>query len=449
MSKHADTLRFHLAQGPLTARQLIEKMGISQPTLSRVMAGLATEVVRLGNGPSIQYALRDSQRGVDEVPVYRVTAEGHIQEIGTLIPVREAGFVMRHTDGQTAHSESLPWWLHDMRPQGFLGRAYAARYAPILGLPAALNEWSDTHVLRALLAHGHDMVGNLLLGNRAREHFLTAPLPSVIETTDKASRYAELATEATRGELPGSSAGGEQPKFTTYVQTYAGLRHVIVKFTAADDNPISQRWRDLLLAEHLALQTLSAAGIPAAATDLLDSGTQRFLEIQRFDRIESQGRQGLFSLAALDAEFAGAGTGGWAAITQALARAGIVQQTAAEQAQWLQAFGILIGNSDMHSGNLSFMANAERPYALAPAYDMLPMAFAPRLSGSLPDNLPPATFPASIAAAIWHSALPVAQDYLQQLQHHTGFSPAFTPCLQALTAHITQAATTIARIAPR
>ena len=123
----------------MRARQLLEKIQLSQPTLSRVITALGDEVVRLGAGPSIHYALRDTNRGIGEIPVYRVSAEGTLRELGTLIPVRPEGYVMVQADGKTLHSESLPWWLYDMRPQGYLGRAYASRHAQMLGLPAALN----------------------------------------------------------------------------------------------------------------------------------------------------------------------------------------------------------------------------------------------------------------------------------------------------------------------
>jgi len=156
----------------MRARQLIEKLQLSQPTLSRAIATLGDEVVRLGAGPSIHYALRDAGRGVGETPVYRVSAEGMLRELGILIPVRPDGYVMVQSDGKTLRSESLPWWLFDMRPQGYLGRAYASRHAQMLGLPVALNEWNDAHALRALLSHGHDAIGNLLLGNAARDAFL-------------------------------------------------------------------------------------------------------------------------------------------------------------------------------------------------------------------------------------------------------------------------------------
>ncbi len=137
-----------------------------------------------------------------------------------------------------------------MRPQGFLGRIYAERHVDGLGLPPRLSEWTDTHALHALLAHGDDVVGNLWLGDIARAHFIDAPRPASVAT----EQYPVLAEAAERGDLPGSSAGGDQPKFVAFTD-----RHVLVKFTAAADNAISRRWRDLLAAEHVAAQVLGEA----------------------------------------------------------------------------------------------------------------------------------------------------------------------------------------------
>ena len=446
MSAHADALRLELANGPMRARQLVEKLQLSQPTLSRAITALGDDVVRLGAGPSIQYTLRDHARGIGDIAVYRVSAEGTLRELGTLTPVRPDGYVMLQSDGKSLYSESLPWWLYDMRPQGYLGRAYAARHAQMLGLPAALNEWKDTHALRALLAHGHDAIGNLLLGNTARDAFLTNAGQAAISEAQKPAVYIQRAEEAARGDLPGSSAGGEQPKFLAYADTSAGPRHVIVKFSAAEDNPVSQRWRDLLLAEHLALRTLNTANIAAVLSRVLDSGQQRFLEVERFDRVGEFGRRGVFSLAALDAEFVGMGNAGWTPVAHALGQLGCVEASAADAVALLQAFGVLIGNTDMHAGNLSFVSDHGRPYQLAPAYDMLPMGFAPKSGGELPTMLPPARVHAYISPRTWRSAADVAQTYLAALRAETAFSPAFQPCIDALATHIETATGLIARL---
>ncbi|MEN3113251.1 type II toxin-antitoxin system HipA family toxin YjjJ [Uliginosibacterium paludis] len=420
---------------------------MSQPTLSRALAQLGPELVRLGAARSIQYALRDTRRGLPEMPVHRVDAEGRLQRLGQLVPVQPEGFVMLEAGGSALHSEGLPWWLADMRPAGYLGRAYVARHGSTLDLPTHLGEWSNTHVLRALLTHGYDLPGNLLLGEATREHFLAAPPPAPLAENDKARLYPRLAQEAAQGEQPGSSAGGEQPKFTTFADTANGPRHVIVKFSEAEAGPVSERWRDLLLAEHLALETLRGAGVPAACSRVLDAGGQRFLEVERFDRNGEAGRHALFSFAALDAEFVGAGSGGWPAIASRLAAARIITADATEGAALLWAFGSLTGNTDMHAGNLSFTADRGRPYALAPAYDMTPMAFAPRSGGGLPDAVPAISLRSDIASPIWQHANSLAQTYMRRLQTADGFSPRFAPCLAALGAHLDACARQIARLA--
>lgn len=138
----------------MQARQLIEKMKISQPTLSRALRQLGDDLVRFGAGPSIQYALRDTWRRFRSAPVHRITDEGRVQPLGELIPVRPDGFVMVQTDNVSLHSDGLPWWLFDMRPQGYLGRAWASTHAVGLGLAANPEQWSDADVVRALLAQG-------------------------------------------------------------------------------------------------------------------------------------------------------------------------------------------------------------------------------------------------------------------------------------------------------
>lgn len=438
MSRHSDSLRLLLGQRPMTARQLVENTGLSQPTVSRALAQLSEEIVRIGSGTAIQYAIRDYSRGLEEMPVWRVSDAGQIHKMGTLIPVRPQGFVMIEGDGLGIHSDGLPWWMFDMRPQGYLGRAYATSHAANLGLPQNPENWTETHALKALLAHGDDVVGNLLLGNIARDRFLALPAPTPIADRDEA--YPRLALAAGAGEIPGSSAGGEQPKFCAYTEK----GHVLVKFSAPDDNPVTERWRDLLLAEHLALATLDVT------SELIDIGSQRFIELPRFDRIGELGRIGVCSLKALDAEFVGDAMAAWPVIVGRLATASVVQPEAVGGAALLWAFGTLIGNTDMHTGNLSFISTDGRPYQLAPVYDMLPMGFAPRSGGGLVDMLAPAYLSGEIDGDVWRHALQLAVVFLEKIRHAAiagGFSDSFTPCVASLAQHIEDASVRVARMA--
>jgi HipA-like C-terminal domain len=446
MPSHAELLRLRLAAGPKSGTQMAKEMGISQPTATRALAAMGNEVMKLGQKKGTRYALRDTGRGFGDVPVFRVDAEGRLTELGVLSPVRPDGFVFTQADGVQLHSDGLPWWLLDMRPQGYLGRAYATRYGAELGLPSTLKEWTDSHALRALLVHGHDLVGNLLLGHITRDKFIATPEPVCLATADKATTYASMAVGASQGEAPGSSAGGEQPKFTAYADTGTGPAHVIVKFSEKLDSPVSQRWRDLLLAEHLALTTLRQAGVAAAQSAVVDFEGQRFLEVERFDRVGTLGRKAVVSLAALDAEFVGAAHQPWPVVAQRLATMGAITPEAAKATEVLWAFGVLTGNTDMHSGNLSFMSEHGRPYHLAPAYDMTPMVFAPSSSGKLPNTVPPVTLHASVRNDHWRTALAMAQSYLAALRAHADFSAEFEGCVDALAAHLESASAQVVRL---
>lgn len=445
-SEHIHLVAARLKQGLHTAKSLAHSLSVSQPTISRVIMAMGDDVLRLGAARSIQYAIKDPLRAALQAHVYRVTPEGQLETLGTLIPVAPQGFVMVEVTGKALHSDGLPWWLYDMRPQGYLGRAYNQRHGAVLGLPERLNDWSDSDVLRALLLEGADLPGNLLIGAAARDQFVNTPSPQPIAATQVPQAYVDCAAAAARGELQGSSAAGEQPKFTAHVQhNDTTAAHVIVKFSSATLGPVSERWRDILLAEHLALQVLNAANIPAARSRIIDQGGQRFLEVERFDRLGVLGRRALHSLAALDAEFVGQG-GRWTDICPTLESEQVITPEAKEGAELLWAFGTLIGNTDMHAGNLSFISDQGRPYQLAPAYDMTPMAFAPTPSGDLPVRDLALHIGEQVPPRVWRRALPLALAYVRSLQSTNGWSEGFSVCISKLDKHVNEAAQRIARL---
>ena len=438
MTDRIAQIRTALATGPVAAGALCAGLSVTRPTLARALASMPGEIVTLGAARSTRYALRDTFRGLPDMPVYRVNAAGQIEPLGQLIPVRPDGFVMRDSDGETTYSEGLPWWLTDMRPQGFIGRAYARQHAAGLGLPPDVRHWSDTDALRALLLNGGDAVGNLLLGDLARDRFVNAPVPLVVDS----SEYPHLAAQALTAGDTWSSAGGEQPKFCAY----SDRGHVLVKFTVSADNLIAARWRDLLLAEHLALETLAASGVSAALSRVVDVGAQRFLELERFDRVGALGRHALLSLASLDGEFVGNATAPWPVVTAELVRQKAITAQAHADVALLFAFGTLIGNADMHARNLSFVSDQGRPYALSPAYDMLPMAFSPTAGGAVRDAVSTAHLHPAVDGATWRAARGLAQTYLTRLRGDTRYSADFQPCIEALHGHLEDASQKIDRL---
>ena len=100
----------------------------------------------------------------------------------------------------------------------------------------------------------------------------------------------------------------------------------------------------------------------------------------------------------------------------------------------------------MHNGNLSFIAEHGRPYAIAPAYDMTTMGFAPRSGGGLPDSIAAPTIEADVPNDIWRRAEVLAGDFLNRVRDSNAFSPRFGVCIAALGNRLDTASAAIARL---
>jgi hypothetical protein len=371
------TLRRH--NGHASSPELQERLGVSQPTVSRLLAPLLAlgQVVKVGAARAQRYLLPRDVPGVGrQMLIHQVQPHGELQRFGTLYPLAGGGFWMDEEDkvhGRSEFHASLPWFLMDTRPQGFLGHGFTQAHAD-LALPPHLAHWSDDHILLALVRAGEDLTGNLLVGSGSLDRYLALPAKrsAAPVVTDRAQDYPGLALQALGSAASGSSAGGEQPKFCAVADGFA----VLVKFSPSGSGPADQRWRDLLVCEALALQTLQAAGIAAAQTDIVQAGGRVFLQSRRFDRT-AQGRVGMVSLEMYDAHYIGIGSQ-WAATAVQTGRAGPEKLSAADVQTLclLDAFGALIANTDRHHGNVSLLLHQHR-WQLAPAYDMLPMFYAP------------------------------------------------------------------------
>ena len=400
--------------GVLTSAELQELLGVSQPTVSRALAPLihAGQVQKVGAARSQRYVLPRNVPGVgSEVRVMRIDAQGRPSPFARLVPLEGGAFWVDEADGVSARHDGLPWFLDDMRPQGFMGRTFAHAH-PALQLGHDPRHWSDDDVLRAMTLYGDDLPGNLIMGEAAFQRFHT--LPARASRVASADSYPALAEQAMRGTHPGSSAGGEQPKFCTIT---AG-RHVIVKFSPAGDAPADQRMRDLLVCEHLALRTLAQAGLPAAPTQLFMGAGRVFLESERFDRTPLApdaplgGRIGMVSLQVYNAEYVGE-IDNWAATAHRMAARHLLTQADARTLRLLEAYGQLIANTDRHYGNISLVLKDD-DWALSPTYDMLPMLYAPVSGELVPRDF--ASRPQQPTAATlgeWDEALRLARAFWQ------------------------------------
>lgn len=186
-------------------------LDMSQPTVSRLLLTLDDEVVRIDPARSIQYALSDPERRHLHAPVYRVSVDGALEHMEMLVPFYPEEFVMVEHCGRGLHTDGLPWWIADMRPQGYIGRAYHQRHRPNSRLPERLQDWSDGHALQALIHQGDDLPGNILIGDVVYEQFLDTPDPVPVDPADKARAYAGLELTAARGDLNGSPGAESSP----------------------------------------------------------------------------------------------------------------------------------------------------------------------------------------------------------------------------------------------
>jgi hypothetical protein len=302
------------------------------------------------------------------------------------------------------HIDAVPWWLFDRLPQGFAGRVYASQILKKHPeFSSDLRDWSDPVVLQLLSEYPVDAIGNLLIGDKDLKRYLVSenqpcPLADLPQLAEHAKEFCQMLIS------------GEQPKFCCDIEQ---LGPCIVKFAE------TVHQADLLIAEHTALSILNDAGIPSVQTTLFRSGHYQFLVIRRFDCISS-GRRGVVSLKALDLEFVGSKEQRWPVIASQLIDQGVIAASALPTIQLLFCFGRLIANSDMHSGNLSFLDDGQMPFALAPAYDQLPMAYA-----SDKQHISQITVDTDLPSSVWAHALPLALRFWQELAQQPLLSESF------------------------
>jgi hypothetical protein len=354
--------------------------------------------------------------------VREIGEDGRARDLGLLHAVLPEGyFVEAKSEGlASGFHRDLPYFMHDLRPAGFLGRL-VPRHHPELGLPADARLWSDADVLRYVGRFGWNLPGSFIVGDAALTLFLehmARPAPSV-ELRERARIYAHYAQDVLRAGAAGSSAAGEQPKF---LARRAPDTDVLVKFSSAGKDPRSRREADLLIAEHLAHGVLRDHGQEAARSELVYGEDQVFLEIERFDRVAGGGRRGVVSLFALDAEYLGS-MKSWSDSVSRLAQLGKVPAAAVESTRLRECFGRLIGNTDMHPGNLSFMADGTRVLALAPAYDMLPMMYAIGARGVDPEL--ELAVPSPQDAQVWQVASSAALEFWELVVSTSAVSQRF------------------------
>ncbi len=415
-----------------SAADLATAVGVSVPTLHRMLQELGDKLITTGKARRTRYAVRRGLRGdASDLPIYEIDRQGRASLLTQLTLARPEGTCMpldgthwpTPDDARDAWWGGLPYLLQDMRPSGYLGRQFARNLHQPLALPANPHEWSDDDVLWALSQRGADTSGNLIVGDPAYTHWQQSKAAAAAEPIKPRAlgrAYEDLAEQAVAAGVPGSSAAGEFPKFPALRDLdafddgkHSDTPHVLVKFSGAGRSPAVQRWADLLVCEHLAMAC--AASMPAASSArsriITTEGGRTFLEVERFDRHGLSGRSPLVSLATINAAFLGDGSSDWTRLTARLQAMALLPADDALRVQHLWWFGRLIANTDMHTGNLSFRPQGN--FALAPTYDMLPMLYAPLPGGEVPQREfdPPLPLPTQRSA--WAIACEAALSFWQ------------------------------------
>jgi HipA-like C-terminal domain len=368
------------------SRQLVNQLLRRSPAGDVLSAGLARRA---------RYALRRPLRGeLADIPLYAIDDAGSARVLGalslvapegTLLPLEATAWPVP-AQSRDGWWDGLPYPVHSIRPQGYLGREFAHNEHRTLGVSANPDEWTDDDILWVLSRRGADTVGNLVLGNEAYSLWLERKLalPDSIPPKRLAEAYLRRAEDAVARAGSGSSAAGEFPKFTARRDLPgASTPHVIVKFSGAGQSATERRWGDLLVCEHLALERAhQLPGVSTARSRILTFAGRVFIEVERFDRVGMHGRLPQCGLDALSPAFLGSTRTQWPELVGELHRMGLVAATDMAAVEYLWWFGRLIANADMHLGNLSF--HVQETLRLTPAYDMLPMAYAPLPGGELP-----------------------------------------------------------------
>jgi hypothetical protein len=422
-----DTVQALLLRGVTSRAALQRELGVSQPTLSRAIQQLGERVIRVSGGRSARYGLRRVLPQIGSSwPVFVIDAHGAPTPYAELTSLARDQYWLAANDTRNSMlSDGLPYFLADLWPQGFIGRTVPKRF-PDLNLPARITDWNDADVLTYLTRRGEDCVGNLLLGDESLQRYLRGDgaRPGRLAPVARDKHYPELADAAIAGSPAGSSAVGEHPKFLTSLQLDTEVIHVLVKFSPPVADPVSQRWSDLLVAEHIASKALGDLEVVAAASELVTGGGRMFLESRRFDRSGERGRIGVVSLAAVADHHIGR-RDNWMMAAANLRAIGAISAQAAHTMRRAATFGQLIGNTDMHFGNLSFFYSARGALCVTPVYDMLPMIYAPIAGDELPKRNFEPPLPVAGNLDVWAPISQRAAAYWEEVAAHEMISTEF------------------------
>lgn len=378
-------------EGPLSSAAVQNQLGISRPTLSRLMREVGDEVLRLGQTRRVRYALPRSIEDLPEtLPVSKVNDDGRVRTHAHIRPLQPSEWAWDEEEAPLRIGSGLPREIADLVPAG-------GYMAPDIGN-------TEAEQLRWLNEQGEDLPGNLIVGEQSLARFLSLDPPS-----HSLDALPQLAEAAEGGRFDGGLVDGKSPKFTAWIENH----QVLVKFARLGGDEAEQRHADLLVAEGMALEQLRQAGSDVPPTRLIDRDGWRFLALARFDRVGRLGRRAVIRLSALTGR--GVDPDDWRASAGALRRSLRIPEDDARDILRRHAFGQFIGNDDLGGDNLAFFSGEGEQLQLAPAYDMNPASLRPGSDGPLPAELPELPFPMAGELELWKQAGAAAASYWQRL----------------------------------
>ncbi len=419
-----EILTYLRQNGAATLQSIRDKFLISQPSLSRILSSLKTHILVVGKARGTKYAALRKIDNCSEFPIYEILNNGNSRHLGILYAIYPQGFyfLSKTQDATSSFFPDIPYFLNDIRPTGYLGRLIPLQNQD-LHLPKDINLWTGDHCLKYLSTRGWNTIGNLIVGEKAFQLYLeNCQNPQhTINSKNRKKHYPLYATELLAMGDPGSSAGGEHPKFMTTL--LPENQAVLVKFSPPTTTDIGIRIADVLICEYIALRVLKKHGQDAADAQVILQGNRVFLEVKRFDRVGKFSRRGLISLGSLDAEFSGM-LSSWSETAVELAKNKIISEHLVKKIRFREIFGEYIANNDMHSFNLSFITQGQRVVDLAPTYDMTCMLFMPRNYQIIPMEFKP-PLPAVKDKKIWKDVYLAAIDFWSEVLKDARISPAF------------------------
>lgn len=387
-NKQQQQLRQLLTSRIMNSKELIQGLNVSQPTLSRLLNAMGHEIVVMGKGRATCYGLPRKVHGKESrFPVYTIDSRGDAHLHGHLTAIQGGQYWWEDNRAQGEVFNQIPWFLHDLRLNGYGGRLFAYRQAEKLNLPRKLTDWNDDDTLFASSIHGDNRIGNIIVGEESLARYLSQSrsVPEPLEKDSRAWVYPQLAQKTLAGELASTQIGGEQPKFSVSVNDHSTPCHMLVKFSPASDSEESRRYADLLICEHLALEAIGVAGKNAVRSRLIIAGKQVFLCLKRFDRRGILGRLPAISLRALHARIQ-APCDNWIDASLRLEKHRLVSSESAKKLRWLSLFSDFIGNTNQHFGNVSLIPHKNDHYIFAPFYGTRPTLYEP-ISGEISQRI--------------------------------------------------------------